>query len=191
MYVNNKLKSLLLLIGLMGSVFGRSFLLLLFCYALFMAVFVAASFTLEAPANGLLFAQSVYLQILSLGVLASLVFLLSMLLNADAVVTVAAILYLTSQVLMTLMSYLHEYVSRAGQYALLAMHFVIPQLTLFDASSKVVHSVSRTVVGEEVRRTVVWEALPAGALASLTLYAGVYAVVYLGAAHLLFRRRPL
>jgi len=162
-----------------------------FCYALFMAVFLVGSVTLEAPMNMALFAQSVYLQVLSLGVLASLVFLLSMLLNADAAVTIAAILYLTSQVFMTLMSYLYDYVSRTGRWALLAMHFIVPQLTLFDPSAKTVHSVSRTVVGDAIEQTVVWRALPAGTLLQLTVYAAAYAILYLGAAHLLFRRKPL
>jgi len=154
-----------------------------FCYALFMAIFLVASVTLKAPVNYALFAQSVYLQMLSLAVVAGMVFLFSMLFNADAAITLALILFLASQILMNLMNYLYDYVGRAAQLALLALHFVIPQLALFDASAKVVHSMH----GDHV----VWQALPAWVLLTLTLYGFVYVTLFLSGAYLLFRRKPL
>jgi hypothetical protein len=63
------------------------------------------------------------------------------------------------------------------------LHFVIPQLTLFDASAKVVHSVSEGAV--------IWTGLPAWVICELTAYAAVYIVLYFAGAYFLFRRRPL
>ena len=155
----------------------------IFCYALFMTVFIIGSVTLQRPVHAGLFVQSIYLQVLSLAVVTALVLLLSMLLNADAAVTIGIILYLASQVLMNLMSYLYDYVGRVGQLLVVVLHFVIPQLTLFDASAKVVHSVSEGAV--------IWKALPAWVICELTAYAAVYIVLYFAGAYLLFRRRPL
>jgi Cu-processing system permease protein len=154
-----------------------------FCYALFMAVFIVVNATLRVPVDRAIFLQSVYLQVLSMSVVASLVFLLSMVLNADAAVTLAAILYLFSQTFMNLTSYLYECVGRMSQWFLLGLMYATPQLTLFDASAKVVHSVNK---GETV-----WRAMPAWVLYALTGYAAVYSLVFLGGAYLLFRRRPL
>lgn len=155
----------------------------IFCYALFMAVFVLGSVTLNHPVQNGLFLQSIYLQILSLFVISALVFLLSMLLNTDAAVTLAAVLYLASQVLMNLMSYLYDYVGPVQRHIVIALHYIIPQLTLFDASSKVIHSVYQD--------TVVWSPMPAWVLGELTAYAGIYVTIYLAGAYLLFRRKPL
>ncbi|MFC1601000.1 ABC transporter permease subunit [Candidatus Sumerlaeota bacterium] len=155
----------------------------MFCYVLFMIVFVIASATLQAPIHVGLFAQSVYLQALALAVVAAMVFLLSMMLNTDAALTIAAILYVASQALMNTMSYLYDFVGGLGRAGLLLFHFVIPQLALFDASSKVVHSIDEG--------TVIWGAMPAWVLGQLTAYAAVYIAIFLAGAYLLFRRRPL
>ncbi|MBN1868315.1 ABC transporter permease subunit [Candidatus Sumerlaeota bacterium] len=154
-----------------------------FCYALFMAVFVTVNATLQVPVEKSLFLQSVYLQILQLSVVASLVFLLSMVLNTDAAITLAAILYLFSQTFMNLTSYLYDYVDRVGQWFLVALMYAVPQITLFDASAKAVHSVNR---GETI-----WHAMPAWVLYALTGYAAAYSCLFLAGAYLLFRRRPL
>ena len=106
-----------------------------------------------------------------------------MLLNADAAFTIAAIIYLASQVLMNTMSYLYDFLGGLGKAGLLTLHFIMPQLTLFDLSSKVVHSIDGDVV--------VWGPLPAEVLWQLTAYASVYIVLFLSGAYLLFRRRPL
>jgi ABC-type transport system involved in multi-copper enzyme maturation permease subunit len=154
-----------------------------FCYALFMLVFIIGSKTLQAPIQGGLFVQSIYLQTASLAVVAAMVFFLSMLLNEDAALTIAGIFYVASQVLMNTMSYLYDFLGGLGKAGLLALHVLIPQLTLFDLSSKVVHSIDGDIV--------VWGPLPATVLWQLTAYALVYIVLFLSGAYLLFRRRPL
>lgn len=154
-----------------------------FCYGLFMVVFAIGSATLDRPVDTPLFLQSIYLQVLSLAIVAALVFLLSMLLNADAAVTLSAILYLASQVLMNLLTYLYDFVGPLAKHAVLVIHYVVPQLTLFDASARVVHSV--------YENTVVWPAMPAWVLGYLTAYAAAYVLLYLSGAYLLFRRKAL
>jgi Cu-processing system permease protein len=154
-----------------------------FCYALFMIVFGIGSVTLRAPVHSILFAQSVYLQVLSLAVVCGMVLFLSMAMHSDAAATLALVLFLASQILMNLMSTVYDYSTGAARAVLLALHFIIPQLTLFDASSKVIHSMK----GAEI----VWGALPAWAMWELTAYAAVYVLLFLSGAFLLFRRRPL
>jgi len=114
---------------------------------------------------------------------AALTFLLSMVLNMDAAITVAGILYLASQILMNLLSYLYDYVGTFGKIALIVLHYIVPQLTLFDASGRVVHSIS----GSQV----IWGWLPLWVVASLTLYAVSYIAVFGFFTYLLFRRKPL
>ncbi|MCX7014367.1 MAG: hypothetical protein NTW86_17750 [Candidatus Sumerlaeota bacterium] len=75
------------------------------------------------------------------------------------------------------MSYLYDYVGRAQQWALLAFHFVLPQLTLFDLSAKIVHEI--------------WGPIPAWAMGELTLYGAVYTAAFLALAYAIFRRRAL
>lgn len=163
----------------------------IFCYGLFMIVFTIGSVTLKAPIQTPLFLQSIYLQVLSFCVLASLVFLLSMMLNADAAITLSAVLFIASQILMNTMAQIYDYVPAASRAALLVLHFLVPQLTLFDASSKVVHSINVVVVDGVRVPEVVWGALAWNTIGSLTLYALVYSVLFLGGAYLFFRRRPL
>jgi Cu-processing system permease protein len=159
----------------------------IFCYALFMVVFSAGALLQRTEFNWLLFAQFVYLQIWSLSILAALTCMLSLLMKTvDAAVTLALILYLCSQVFMNVMSTIYDYLDRVQQIAIVALHYLIPQLTLFDASAKVVHSM---VLDDGV--TVLWPNLAAWALVQLTLYGAVYTALYLALAWLLFRRRPL
>jgi ABC-type transport system involved in multi-copper enzyme maturation permease subunit len=103
--------------------------------------------------------------------------------HSDAAITLATVLFLASQVLMNLMSMIYDDSGAAARVGLRALHFIIPQLTLFDASSKVVHSMN----GAEV----VWGALPGWVLWMLTGYAAAYVLLFLGGAFVLFRRRPL
>jgi ABC-type transport system involved in multi-copper enzyme maturation permease subunit len=67
-----------------------------FCFTLFMAVFLAGSLYLHSRLHwGLLF-QYVYLQMIMMLVLATLSFLLSLVLNLDAAITIGVLFYATS-----------------------------------------------------------------------------------------------
>ncbi|MDP2895922.1 MAG: ABC transporter permease subunit [bacterium] len=161
---------------LMGKFLGVM-LAAAFCYAMFMAVFLFGSLTIKSPVNTGLFLQFVYLQLWNFAVLGGLAFLLSLLLNIDAAITICILLYVFSQVLMTLMSYIYDYTSAWQQTFLLGLHFVIPQLSLFDLSGKVVHGI--------------WPPIASWAILALTAYGAVYTVLYLSGSYLLFRRRAL
>lgn len=157
-----------------------------FCYSLFMVIFIIGQVSTGAPMNWLLFSEFIYLQGWNFAVLASLSYFLSLVFNIDAAMTISTLLYLCSQVFMSLMSFIYDYVGPLPQKALLALHYIVPQLTLFDASAKVVHSVPMADGS-----TIVWPSIASWALAELTLYGSVYTALYLGGAYLLFRRRPL
>jgi len=148
-----------------------------FCYGLFMIVFLIGSLTIKLPINNELFLQFVYLQFWNFAVLGGLAFLLSLLLNIDAAITISIILYLSSQVLMSLMSYIYDYLTTWQQNVVLAFHFVVPQLSLFDLSTKVVHEI--------------WPPIASWAVWALTGYGAAYTLLYLSATYLLFRRRAL
>lgn len=157
-----------------------------FCYGLFMIVFVSGIVFQRVEFNWLLFGQFVYLQILSFAVLASLACMLSLLVNVDAAVTLSIVLYLCSQIFMNLMSTAYDYVGAVQKGAIIALHYLVPQMTLFDASAKVIHSMTL-----DDGTTVLWPALAPWSLIAMTAYALVYTSVFLGLAYILFRRRPL
>ncbi len=148
-----------------------------FCYGLFMVVFLVGSLTIKSPMNAGLFIQFVYLQLWNFTVLSGLAFLLSLLVNIDAAITICILLYLSSQVLMNLLSYLYDSVNPWQQTFLLVLHFVLPQLSLFDLSAKVVHGV--------------WPPIASWAVWALTAYGAVYLSLYLSGSYVLFRRRAL
>ncbi len=182
-------------VGRMAFLAGKYFGVLLagyFCYALFMLIFIIGSVTLDAPYNETLFVQAIYLQCLSFAILAAMVFMFSMVLNIDAAITLSTILFVASQVLMNLMREAYDTLESAMLKGfLLLLHFIIPQLTLFDASAKVVHSVSVIQHGQDRVEQLVWGPLPWGTVGTLTVYALVYVVVFLSIAYVLFRRKPL
>jgi len=161
---------------LLGKFLGVMFAAV-FCYGLFMVVFLVGSLTIKMPINNELFLQFVYLQLWTFAVLGALAFLLSLLVNIDAAITISVLLYLCSQVLMSLMSYLYDYLTALQQGLLLGLHFVVPQLSLFDLSAKVVHEI--------------WPPIASWAVWALTAYGAVYTVLYLSASYLVFRRRAL
>lgn len=148
-----------------------------FCYTMFLVIFLIACVTLHAPINYALFAQGIYLQAWCVAVVAAMTFMLSLMLNIDAAITIATILFLSSQVLMTLLSYVYDAVGAVQRAIVIALHYIIPQLTLFDLSAKITHDI--------------WGPIPLKAMLILTAYGAVYALIYLGAAYGLFRRRAV
>jgi ABC-type transport system involved in multi-copper enzyme maturation permease subunit len=162
---------------LVGKLLGVM-LAALFCFALFMVIYVAGALYLGGVVPWGLFGQYVYLQVLMMLVLATLCFWLSMLLNLDAAITVGVLLYILASTVASMMSYLYDYMSAAGQCLLLVFNYALPQLILFDLSEKAVH-------GE------VWTPLGASTMLALTAYGLAFSVVYFGMAALCFRRRAL
>jgi len=150
----------------------------LFCFSLFLLIFMLGSLRLQAPVPWGLFLQYIYLQIAMLAVLATLGFLLSLLVHTDAAITICVLLYALSSISSTVLVHLHAYMDGFGRASLVFLTYALPQLTLFDLSGKAVHAE-------------VWSALSWQVLGALTIYAAVYAGLYFAGALLLFRRRAL
>jgi ABC-type transport system involved in multi-copper enzyme maturation permease subunit len=151
-----------------------------FCYALFMTIFIFANVSLRAEFNVVMLIQAVYLQLLGLAVIAALSFLLSVLLNTDAAITIGVILYGGSQVMMNAVTLLSEHLDPIRLKVAVALLYIVPQMTLFDASSRVVH-------GREGR----FEYIETSALFALTAYGLFYTALFLGLTYVLFRRKAL
>lgn len=150
----------------------------LFCFAIFMGIYVLGALYLKTTVPVLLFAQYVYLQMLQLLILATLSFWLSMLFNLDAAVTISALLFFSSKVLSSAMSYLYDFVGEIQQQILTLLTFIVPQFIVFDLSGKAVHST-------------VWPPLDAAVILKLTAYAATFAVLYFSFAMICFRKRAL
>jgi ABC-type transport system involved in multi-copper enzyme maturation permease subunit len=162
---------------LLGKILGVT-LAAAFCYALFLSVFVAGTYWLHGSLNFALLAQFLYLQMLLMLLLAALCFWLSLMFNLDAAITVGAIFYFTSSVITSATSYLYDTASTFGQWGLRIFTYLLPQLTLFDLTGKVVHSEA-------------WTPLSAKVMGQLTAYGAVYIILYLMLALLWFRKKPL
>lgn len=176
-------------VGRWNFLFGKFVGVLLagtFCYGLFMIVFLIGLWTTGGRIPPLLFGQFVYLQLWSIAVVAALTYLLSMLFNTDAAISIASLLYLGSQLFLNLMSTIYDYLDVVQQKVVVALHFILPQLTLFDASGKLVHSVP---VGPGAQ--VLWDSLAWWAVGQLTLYGFAYTALYLGLAYLLLKKKEV
>jgi len=149
-----------------------------FCFGLFMLVFIGGMIWLQGDIHWPLFFQYLYLQMMMMLILASLGFMLSMMFNIDAAISLAILLFGLGSTLASIITHLYEATSALGQWFLKFLTYVIPQLMLFDLSEKAIHSEA-------------WEPLSMSILGTLTLYAGVFSGLYFFATFLLFRRKAL
>ena len=149
-----------------------------FCFGLFMLVYTLGMAQLGGAVHWPIFLQFVYLQLLMMLVLVSLGFVLSMVCNIDAAITIGVLLYALGSTLASIMVYLYELTTPIGQWLLIGLTYVIPQLMLFDLSEKCTHAE-------------MWQPLRGETMSMLTLYALIFVGIYLGSAMVLFRRRPL
>jgi len=149
-----------------------------FCFLLFMIVYVAGTLYLGGTIPWMHFAEYIYLQMLMMTVLSTLGFFLSLVMNLDAAVTLGVIFYFTSSVFTTGITFIYEFMGLGGKTVLVVLNYILPQLTLFDLSGKILHSVQ-------------WPPLGWTTMAALTLYALLFSGVYYLFAILAFRRREL
>ena len=150
----------------------------IFCYALFMLVYVCGTLYLGGKIPWALFLQHIYLQLLMLLILSTLSFWLSMIMNFDAAVTLGVIFYASASMFSTVMTTLYQFGDWLFQKLLLAGNYLIPQLSLFDLSKKAVHAQ-------------MWDLVSFKVMAMLTLYALVFSGAYYCFAMICFRRRAL
>lgn len=150
-----------------------------FCFGLFMLVFVGGVKYLGQDLPWGLFLQFVYLQFILFLVLATLSFLLSMVLNLDAAITVALLYLLASSVITRVITFLYGYADPFGKVVLTIFNYAVPQLSVFDLSKKTVHAEG------------MWEPVGFSMMALVTGYGLFWVAVYFFLSYLAFRRRPL
>lgn len=150
----------------------------LFCFALFMGVYVVGALLTGGAVPWALFLQYVYLQVLVMLILATLCFWLSLMLNLDAAITLGVLFFITASTFSSMTTYLYDFAEPAVQVAIRVLIFLVPQLVVFDLSDRAIHAEA-------------WEPLSVGTLGALSLYALVFAGIYFGLALLLFRRRTV
>ena len=158
---------------LLGVILGAAF-----CFGLFMLIYIIGSLYLGAGIPWLHFIEYVYLQMLMIAILTTLCFFLSLIMNLDAALTMGVIFYLSSNVLITGISFIYDYVGSAGKAVLKILTFALPQLALFDFSGKTVHAN-------------VWPPLGWRTMLMLTVYALVFIGLYYSLSAIVFRRRAL
>ncbi|MFU8779486.1 MAG: ABC transporter permease [Kiritimatiellia bacterium] len=150
----------------------------LFCFALFMAIFLLGSLRIQAAVPWGLFLQHIYLQIWMLAVVATLGFWLSLLVHTDAAITICVLLYALSAVSSMVLVNLYAFLGTMGRHLLLILTYMLPQLTLLDLSEKAVHAE-------------VWPPLSWPVMLALSGYAAIYVLAYFTGALVAFRRRAL
>lgn len=147
-----------------------------FCLALFMIVFAVANLILGYPILWSTFGQFIYLQFLLINLIASLSFVLSLLFNQDASITLTAMLYLLGQIFTGAVPVIYEFADPLAKSAIKILNYIIPQTALYDLSAKVVHA---------------WPPISLEVMLMLTGYTAVFCAFYLFIGFILFRRRPL
>jgi ABC-type transport system involved in multi-copper enzyme maturation permease subunit len=162
---------------ILGKFFGVVFAGI-FCYFLFSIILLIGILYIKTQINLVLYIQNFYLVILMIGIIASLAFVLSLIAHQDAAITILALLFFLAQIYMTTLSYLYDYVSDFGKLILKIMNYIIPQISLFDLSAKLVHYE-------------VWGPIASWAMIELTIYAFVYIFIFLGLSYFLFKKRPI
>lgn len=160
-----------------GKLFGVV-LAALFCQALFLIIFVLGSYYIKSNMAWPLLLQHLYLQTLQMLLLATFAFWLSLLLNLDAAITLSLILYATSSIITIASTFLYPFASEIGQNALLVFNYIVPQLTLFDLSEKVIHAET-------------WKPLSLSIMMQLTLYGTIFITAFWTLAWIQFRRKAL
>ena len=150
----------------------------LFSLLLFLGIYLIASLVLGAPVHTALLLQHMWLQLCMVMVMTSICFWLSMLCDFDAAVTFGILFYFTSTVFSNFLTEMHDASGPVGQMTAKVLNILIPHLSLFNVSPKVVH-------GD------FWAPLSFLVMTQLSLYAAFFASLFLGAAWLQFRRRAL
>jgi ABC-type transport system involved in multi-copper enzyme maturation permease subunit len=149
-----------------------------FCLGLFLLLYMLGCLVIGAELYPVLLLQHALLQICMILILTSLSFLLSILVNIDAAITLGVLYFFVSSVFANLYLVLYENAAGAARLVIVALTWLMPQFMLFDLSEKNVH-------GD------VWSPLTAGVMLQLGLYAMAFTAAHLVLTFWLFRRKPL
>lgn len=110
------------------------------------------------------FAQGVYLRVISMWIIAAMVLALSTIMTHAANVTVSLLLALAMQTFANTMITVRTELEGAAVWILDALYWTVPHLQLFDLSKKEVH---------------MWPPVPFWVLGALTLYAAIYSCLFI------------
>lgn len=157
----------------MGVIFAAAF-----CFGIFMSIFIGGTIYLGIATPWIHLIQYFYLQMWAMAILTMLGFLLSLILNLDAAITIGIIFYTTANILTDGISFVYDFAGDFGKAVIVLLNYTIPQLSLLDFSGKVVHAE-------------IWTPLSPIILLYLTLYALAFVSIYFILTLLLFRRREL
>lgn len=149
-----------------------------FCFSLFMIVYIFGTIRVGGKIPWIHLLQYIYLQLLQMTILTTFGFLLSLIMNLDAAITLGVIFYITANILITSFAYIYDFVGIFGKTVLTVLTYIVPQLALFDFSGKTVHSE-------------VWPPLDWNTLGLLTGYALIFTGFYYLLCILIFRRRAI
>jgi ABC-type transport system involved in multi-copper enzyme maturation permease subunit len=147
-----------------------------FCLVLFMTVFLAGSWLNDSIPGIRIFLQYILLQVELVAVMAALSFMLSMMINLDAAITLSSLIYLLGHVLTNAMTLIYDFTSGRGHLLLKLMNYLVPQPALFDLSAKVVHG---------------WDPVGMEIVGLTVIYALMFILPSLGFSLFMFQRRAL
>ncbi len=158
----------------------------LFVIIIFTIIFFAGNAYLGTTPNALLFFQHIWLQLIQMLILITLSFVLSMLLNIDATIVLSFIFWFISGTLFSILPIIYPAANTIAKWCMKVMVFVLPQLSLFDLSEKIIHSERNAET-----HAWTWPPLDIATMSQLTVYGVIYVIIFFAIAYFLFRRRPL
>lgn len=123
-----------------------------------------------------MYLEFVYLQLVMMLTLAAVCFLLSGLLNLDAAIALGVVFYLAGLLANNVTLVMFPYLSAGVRGILTALNYLVPQLVVFDLSSRTVHAEA-------------WPLLGIVPLLLVTLYGLVYTAAYSWLASIAMARR--
>jgi len=162
---------------LVGKFFG-SLLLATLALALFSLEFVLIA-QMAGAHLGWIFAQALFLRLLSLSVVVAMVLCLSLVLTHSANVVISLMLVFGASLFSRSINLVYFELSETSPLAAKALtwlYYITPHFDLFDMSEKVVHN---------------WAPVSWGTLGALTLYGVAYTFVLMVVAQLIFRRKSI
>ncbi|NLD61862.1 ABC transporter permease [Candidatus Sumerlaeota bacterium] len=158
----------------------------IFVMLMFTIIFYAGNWYLGTMPNNGLYLQHFWLQMVQCTILIALSFILSLIINLDAAIVLSFLFWFLSGTMLSAMTIIYPMSGAIGKFLMKVFVFVLPQLSLFDLSAKIIHSDYKPETN-----TWVWPPLEATTMAELTLYGFVYTAIFITIAYILFRRKPL
>jgi ABC-type transport system involved in multi-copper enzyme maturation permease subunit len=159
---------------LMGKYVG-ALIISAFTLCVFALLFLIALRIFHAS-TGWIFAQAMYLRLLSLALLVALTLCLSLFVTQSANITISLLLYVGGSIFSSSIVIIYPQATSLAKQVLISFYWLLPHLELFDLSKKVIHD---------------WAPISGKFMLILTVYAAIYVYVFLFISYLRFRRKML